>query len=151
LSAVSASQKTGFSLQRTPIHPAFKSESVRQSPAFSERDTDVTRLIPQSEFHGQREQILDSYQSMEHFRQALNRPDDLPGFDDLLNAMSLHRDNYMQGANEQKLIDAVRNGDWAMGKLVCVLVLGAAGAVETGTKMTELGELLGQEIHEYSE
>lgn len=79
----------------------------------------MTRLIPQSEFHSQREQILDSYQSMEHFRQALNRPDDLPGFDDLLNAMCLHRDNYMQGANEQKLIDAVRNGDWAMGKLVC--------------------------------
>jgi hypothetical protein len=111
----------------------------------------VTRLIPQSEFHGQREQILDSYQSMEHFRQALNRPDDLPGFDDLLNAMGLHRSNYMQGANEQKLIDAVRNGDWATGKLVCVLVVGAAGSVETGTKMTELGELLGQEIHEYSE
>jgi len=76
----------------------------------------VARLIPQSELHGQRDQILDSYQAMEEFRQALNRPDDLPGFDDLLNAMGLHRSNYMQGANERKLIDAVRNGEWAVVK-----------------------------------
>ncbi|WP_426206466.1 hypothetical protein [Pseudomonas sp. TWP3-1] len=76
----------------------------------------MTRLIPQSELHGQREQILDSYQAMEDFRQALNLPDDLPGFDDLLNAMGLHRSNYMQAANERKLIDAVRNGEWALVK-----------------------------------
>lgn len=76
----------------------------------------MTRLIPLSEFHGQREQILDAYEAMEQFRQALNRPDDLPGFDDLLNAMGLHRNSYMQGANERKLIDAVRNGDWALVK-----------------------------------
>ena len=38
-----------------------------------------------------------------------------------------------------------------MGKLVCVLVVGAAASVETGTQMSELGEFLGQEIHEYSE
>ncbi|EJN18238.1 hypothetical protein PMI37_05876 [Pseudomonas sp. GM80] len=39
-------------------------------------------------------------------------------------------------------------GQW---ENLCVLVVGAAGSVETGTKMTELGELVGQEIHEYSE
>lgn len=76
----------------------------------------MTRLIPQSELHGQRDQIIDSYQALEDFRQALNRPDELPGFDDLLNAMGLHRSNYMQGANERKLIDAVRNGEWALVK-----------------------------------
>jgi hypothetical protein len=38
-----------------------------------------------------------------------------------------------------------------MGKLVCVLVVGAAGSVETGTQMTEGGEYLGQKIYEYSE
>lgn len=76
----------------------------------------MTRLIPQSELHGQRSQVLDPYQAMEEFRQALNRPDDLPGFDDLLNAMGLHRSNYLQGANQRKLIDAVSNGDWALVK-----------------------------------
>lgn len=76
----------------------------------------MTRLIPQSELLGQRDQILDSYQALEDFRQALSRPDELPGFDDLLNAMGLHRSNYMQGANERKLIDAVRNGEWALVK-----------------------------------
>jgi hypothetical protein len=49
---------------------------------------------------------------MENFREALNRPDDLPGFDDLLNALGLNRSNYMQGANQRKLIEAVSNGDW---------------------------------------
>jgi hypothetical protein len=116
LSAASASQKTGFPLQRTAIHPAFKVESVRQSPPFSELETDVARLIPQSELHGQRDHILDSYQAMEEFRQAMNRPDDLPGFDDLLKAMGLHRSNYRQGANQRKLIDAVHNGEWAVVK-----------------------------------
>lgn len=53
---------------------------------------------------------------MEEFRQALNRPDDLPGFDDLLNAMGLHRSNYLQGVNQRNLIDAVSNGDWALVK-----------------------------------
>jgi len=76
----------------------------------------VTRLIPKSELHGQRNQVLDTYQAMEDFRQALNRPDDLPGFDDLLNAMGLHRSNYLQGVNQRKLIDAVSNGDWALVK-----------------------------------
>ncbi|MHC8327749.1 hypothetical protein [Pseudomonas sp. LB1P83] len=76
----------------------------------------MTRLIPKSELHGQRSQLLDPYQAMEEFRQALNRPDDLPGFDDLLNAMGLHRSNYLQGVNQRKLIDAVSNGDWALVK-----------------------------------
>ncbi|WP_338802197.1 hypothetical protein V9L13_08610 [Pseudomonas sp. RSB 5.4] len=76
----------------------------------------MARLIPQSELHGQRDQILDSYQAMEEFRQAMNRPDDLPGFDDLLKAMGLHRSNYRQGANKRKLIDAVHNGEWAVVK-----------------------------------
>ncbi|MHC8372676.1 hypothetical protein ACYZT2_18170 [Pseudomonas sp. MDT1-85] len=76
----------------------------------------MTRLIPKSELHGQRDQVLDTYQAMEDFRQALNRPDDLPGFDELLNAVGLNRSNYMQGANQRKLIDAVSNGDWAMVK-----------------------------------
>jgi hypothetical protein len=31
------------------------------------------------------------------------------------------------------------------------MVVGAAGAVETGTRMTEGGEYLGQKIYEYSE
>jgi hypothetical protein len=85
-------------------------------PRFTDRDTNVTRLIPKSELHGQRDQVLDTYQAMEDFRQALNRPDDLPGFDELLNAVSLNRSNYMQGANPRKLIDAVSNGDWALVK-----------------------------------
>jgi hypothetical protein len=46
----------------------------------------------------------------------MNRPDDLPGFDDLLKAMGLHRSNYRQGANQRKLIDAVPNGEWAVVK-----------------------------------
>ncbi|EJM06130.1 hypothetical protein PMI18_00877 [Pseudomonas sp. GM102] len=76
----------------------------------------MTRLIPKSELHGLRDQVLDTYQAMEDFRQALNRPDDLPGFDELLNAVGLNRSNYMQGANQRKLIDAVSNGDWALVK-----------------------------------
>ncbi|WP_148057422.1 iron-containing alcohol dehydrogenase [Pseudomonas brassicacearum] len=76
----------------------------------------MTRLIPKSELHGQRNQLLDPYHAMEDFRQALNRPDELPGFDDLLNAMGLNRSNYMQGANQRKLIEAVRNGDWVVVK-----------------------------------
>lgn len=85
-------------------------------PRFTDRDTNVTRLIPKSELHGLRDQVLDTYQAMEDFRQALNRPDDLPGFDELLNAVGLNRSNYMQGANQRKLIDAVSNGDWALVK-----------------------------------
>lgn len=74
----------------------------------------MIRLIPKRELHGQH--VLASDQAMDNFRQALNRPDDLPGFDDLLNAIGLNRSNYLQGANQRKLIDAVTNGEWVVVK-----------------------------------
>ncbi|WP_339508564.1 hypothetical protein [Pseudomonas sp. RL_35y_Pfl2_P42] len=74
----------------------------------------MTRLIPQRELHGQ--QLLDTHQAMDTFRQALNRPDELPGFDDMLNAMGLNQSNYLQGANQRKLVEAIRNGDWVVVK-----------------------------------
>ena len=81
---------------------------------FAERGTDVTRLIPQRELHGQ--QALDTHQAMDTFREALNRPDELPGFDNLLNAMGLNHSNYLQGANQRKLVEAINNGDWVIVK-----------------------------------
>lgn len=63
---------------------------------------------------------------MENFREALNRPDDLPGFDDLLNALGLSRSNYMQGANQRKLIAAVSSGDWIVVKPLVVAGNGGA-------------------------
>ena len=38
-----------------------------------------------------------------------------------------------------------------VGKLVCVLVVGAVASVETGAQMTEGGAYLGEKIYEYSE
>ncbi|WP_339431642.1 MULTISPECIES: hypothetical protein [unclassified Pseudomonas] len=74
----------------------------------------MTRLINQHDTHAQ--QVLDSHQAMDTFRQALNRPDELPGFDDMLNAMGLNQSNYLQGANQRKLVEAIRNGDWVVVK-----------------------------------
>lgn len=74
----------------------------------------MTRLIPQRELHGQ--QALDTHQAMDTFREALNRPDELPGFDNLLNAMGLNHSNYLQGANQRKLVEAINNGDWVIVK-----------------------------------
>lgn len=88
--------------------------SLAKVPRFAERDTDVTRLIPQRELHGQ--QVLDIHQAMDTFRQALNRPDELPGFDALLDAMGLNQSNYLQGANQRKLVEAISNGEWVLVK-----------------------------------
>ncbi|MFJ2430086.1 hypothetical protein [Pseudomonas sp. NPDC087804] len=74
----------------------------------------MTRLIPQRELHGQ--QVLDTHQAMDIFREALNRPDELPGFDNLLNAMNLNHSNYLQGANQRKLGEAISNGEWVVVK-----------------------------------
>ena len=63
---------------------------------------------------------------MENFRQALNRPDELPGFDDLLNAMGLNRSNYLQGVNQRRLVDAVSSGDWVVVKPRVVVDNGGA-------------------------
>jgi len=76
----------------------------------------VTRLIRKSELHGQSGQVLDTYDATEGFKQALSRPDDLPGFDDLLNAVGANRANYLQANRQQKLIEAVSSGDWVMVK-----------------------------------
>lgn len=84
----------------------------------------MIRLISQRELHGQ--QALDPHQAMENFRQALNRPDELPGFDDLLNAMGLNRSNYLQGGNQRKLVDAVSSGDWVVVKPRVVVDNGGA-------------------------
>jgi hypothetical protein len=53
---------------------------------------------------------------MDIFREALNRPDELPGFDNLLNAMNLNHSNYLQGANQRKLGEAISNGEWVVVK-----------------------------------
>ncbi|MFJ5238654.1 hypothetical protein ACIP86_18295 [Pseudomonas neuropathica] len=74
----------------------------------------MTKLIPQRELHGQ--QVLDTHQTMDTFREALNRPDELPGFDNLLNAMGLNQSNYLQGANQRKLVEAISNGEWVIVK-----------------------------------
>ena len=74
----------------------------------------MTKLIPQHQLAGQSGQVLDSHQAADALRQALNYPYDLQGFDDLLNAVGANRSNYMQIAHQQKLIQAVINGDWVM-------------------------------------
>ncbi|WP_415769840.1 hypothetical protein [Pseudomonas sp. LB3P38] len=74
----------------------------------------MTKLIPQHQLAGQRGQVLDSHQAADALRQALNYPYDLQGFDDLLNAVGANHSNYMQTAHQQKLINAVSNGDWVM-------------------------------------
>ncbi|MHC8411924.1 hypothetical protein ACYZTR_17815 [Pseudomonas sp. Hz4] len=74
----------------------------------------MTKLIPQHQLAGQRGQVLDSHQAIDALRQALNYPYDLQGFDDLLNAVGANHSNYMQAAHQQKLINAVSNGDWVM-------------------------------------
>ncbi|WP_339463930.1 hypothetical protein [Pseudomonas sp. EA_65y_Pfl2_P74] len=70
----------------------------------------MTKLINQHDTHAQ--QVLDSHQAMDTFRQALNRPDELPGFDDLLNAMGLNQ----SGANQRKLVEAISSGQWVVVK-----------------------------------
>lgn len=74
----------------------------------------MTKLIPQHQLAGQSGQVLDSHQATDALRQALNYPYDLQGFDDLLNAVGANHSNYMQAAHQQKLINAVSNGDWVM-------------------------------------
>ncbi|WP_445177797.1 hypothetical protein [Pseudomonas sp. McL0111] len=76
----------------------------------------MSKLIPKSEHHHQPGQVLDTYQAVEEFRQALNYPGDLPGFDDLLNAIGANRANYMQSAHQRKLLEAVTSGDWVIVK-----------------------------------
>ena len=76
----------------------------------------MKRLIPKDLLAGQRSQILDSYQATDDLRQALSYPEELSGFDDLLSAIGANRSNYMQSANQQKLISAVSNGDWVIVK-----------------------------------
>lgn len=76
----------------------------------------MTKLIPQHQFAGQHGQALDSYQATDALRQAMNYPDDLQGFDDLLQAVGASRSNYLQSTHQQKLIDSVRNGDWIVVK-----------------------------------
>lgn len=94
------------------LHPCLS--SLVKVRCFAEQCTDVTRLIPQRELHGQ--QVLDTHQAMDIFREALNRPDELPGFDNLLNAMNLNHSNYLQGANQRKLGEAISNGEWVVVK-----------------------------------
>lgn len=74
----------------------------------------MTKLIPQHQLGGERGQVLDSHQAADALRQALNYPYDVQGFDDLLNAVGANRSNYMQAAHQQKLINAVSSGDWAV-------------------------------------
>lgn len=74
----------------------------------------MTKLIPQHQLAGQSGQVLDSHQAADALRQALNYPYDLQGFDDLLNTVGANHSNYMQAAHQQKLINAVSNGDWVM-------------------------------------
>lgn len=74
----------------------------------------MTRLIPKNQLTSQHGQVLDSHQAVADLRQALNYPYDLQGFDDLLSAVGVNSSNYMQAANQQKLINAVSNGDWVM-------------------------------------
>jgi hypothetical protein len=76
----------------------------------------VSKLIPKSELHHQPGQVLDTYHAVEEFKQALNYPGDLPGFDDLLNAIGANRANYMQSAHQRKLLEAVTSGDWVIVK-----------------------------------
>ncbi|EJM19288.1 hypothetical protein PMI21_01728 [Pseudomonas sp. GM18] len=76
----------------------------------------MTRLIPQNQLTSQHGQVLDSHQAVADLRQALSYPYDLQGFDDLLSAVGANSSNYMQAANQQKLINAVSNGDWVMVK-----------------------------------
>ncbi|WP_054054486.1 hypothetical protein [Pseudomonas nunensis] len=76
----------------------------------------MTKLIPQHQLAGQQGQALDSHQATDALRQALNYPDDLQGFDDLLQAVGANRSNYSQSTHQQKIIDAVRNGDWVVVK-----------------------------------
>ncbi len=94
------------------LHPCLS--SLVKVRCFAEQCTDVTRLIPQRELHGQ--QVLDTHQAMDIFREALNRPDELPGFDNLLNVMNLNHSNYLQGANQRKLGEAISNGEWVVVK-----------------------------------
>ncbi|MFJ2714263.1 hypothetical protein ACIOZM_25860 [Pseudomonas sp. NPDC087346] len=76
----------------------------------------MSKLIPKSELHHQPGQVLDAYQAVEEFKHALNYPGDLPGFDDLLNAIGANRANHMQSAHQRKLLEAVTSGDWVIVK-----------------------------------
>lgn len=73
----------------------------------------MKRLIPKDLLAGQRSQVLDSYQATDDLRQALNYPDELSGFDDLLSAIGANRSNYMQSANQQKLLQ--HSEQWRLG------------------------------------
>lgn len=109
-----ATEKSEFPYAQCGIglHPCLS--ALVKVRCFAEQCTDVTRLIPQRELHGQ--QVLDTHQAMDIFREALNRPDELPGFDNLLNAMKLNQSNYLQGANQRKLVEAISNGEWVVVK-----------------------------------
>jgi hypothetical protein len=74
----------------------------------------VNKLIPQNQIAGQRGRVLATHQAIDVLRQSLNYPNDLQGFDDLLNAVGANSTNYMQAAHQQKLIDAVNRGDWVI-------------------------------------
>jgi len=74
----------------------------------------MARLIPHHQFDGQRGQIVESYQAAHDLRQAFSYPDDLQGFDDLLEAIGANRSSYMRPGNQEKLMDAVRRGEWVM-------------------------------------
>lgn len=90
--------------------------SLAKVSRSKERDTSVKKLIPKDLLASQRGHVLDSHQATEDLRLALSYPDDLLGFDDLLNAIGVNRSNYMQSGNQQKLINAVSNGDWVLVK-----------------------------------
>ena len=74
----------------------------------------MTQLIPHHELTIGSGQIIDQDQAVDALRQALNYPYDLQGFDNLLNALGINHSNYMQAANQKKLIDAVSRGEWVM-------------------------------------
>lgn len=74
----------------------------------------MNKLIPQNQIAGQRGHVLAIHQAIDVLRQSLNYPNDLQGFDDLLNAVGANSTNYMQAAHQQKLIDAVNRGDWVI-------------------------------------
>ncbi|WP_162556226.1 hypothetical protein [Pseudomonas sp. 31-12] len=73
----------------------------------------MTKLIPNTNSAASAA-VLDSHQAADALRQALNYPYDVQGFDDLLNAVGANRSNYMQAAHQQKLINAVSSGNWAV-------------------------------------
>lgn len=90
----------------------------------------MTRLIPQNQLAGLRDQVLDSHQAVADLRQALSYP------------------NYMQTANQCAAIGVETLG---VGGIVCALLVSGAVASATGTKGSEIGGEIGEKIYEFTQ